>query len=60
MKQKNRISVEEAAFRLQIPAQAVRLLMQSGKLPIGECIKTSSRWTYYIWEEKLENYIESS
>ena len=53
-----RLSVAEASRRLGIPAQAVRVLMQRGKLPIGEVAENEGRCTYYIISERLERYMK--
>jgi hypothetical protein len=53
-----RVSVEEAAKRLNASGQFVRIAMQQGKLPIGVAIQMSKRrWTYHISEKLLEEYI---
>ena len=52
-----RITVREAAERLQMREQAVRVLMQREKLPIGTAEKFKNRWCYYIWESKLNKFL---
>lgn len=52
-----RLTVKEASEMLGYPEQAVRVLMQSGKLPIGEVIG-QSRKTYYITAERLKAYMD--
>lgn len=43
-----RIKVSDAAKIMGVSEQFVRIGMQRGKLPIGEAVKMSSKWTYYI------------
>lgn len=52
-----RITVKEAAEILDMPHQAVRAGLEQGVLPIGVAIKRN-RWTYYIYREKLEAWLE--
>ena len=52
-----RIKVKEAAELLGVSEQYIRLGMQRGQLPIGSCVKMSSRWTYHIAAGQLENYL---
>ncbi|MBQ7067015.1 MAG: helix-turn-helix domain-containing protein [Lachnospiraceae bacterium] len=54
-----RITTHEAAERLGIPEQTIRILMQRGLLPIGICTKLSEgseRYTYIIISEQLEKW----
>lgn len=54
-----RISVQEAAKQLGMPMQAVRVLMQMGKLPIGEVVRfRGQNHTYYIQQELLDAYLK--
>ena len=58
-----RITVREAAERLQMREQTVRVIMQRDtergipKLPIGTAEKFKNRWSYYIWETKLNKFL---
>lgn len=52
-----RISVKEASDILGYPQQAIRRLISTGKLPIGEVIG-DKRKTYYITAERLKKYME--
>lgn len=52
-----RVSVKEAASLLGVSQQFVRLGMQRGWLPIGSCVKISSKWTYHISPYLLEKYL---
>lgn len=54
----SKITVNEVAERLGCSPQCVRIGLQRGLLPFGSAIKTSSRYTYIIYEKKLEEYIE--
>lgn len=51
--------VSEAARRLKMNTQTLRLGLQQGLFPFGAAIKTSEhRFTYYINEKALERYLE--
>ena len=52
-----RITVEKAASLLGVSKQYVRIGMQRGWLPIGSCVKMSSKWTYHISPYLLEQYV---
>ena len=52
-----RLSVAEAAKRMGVSPQFVRIGLQQGILPFGTAVKMSTRWTYYINEEKFFAYI---
>ena len=53
--------VEEAAKRLQMNPQTLRLALQQGLFPFGVAVKTSSnRYTYKIFTNRLEKYLEGS
>ena len=58
----------EAAEKLGMSTQTLRIGLQQGLFPFGEAIKTTSaenskcgkdRWTYYINEERLNKYLEA-
>lgn len=51
-----RISVNEAARLMGVSPQFVRIGMQRGKLPIGTCVKMSSKWTYFISPALFEQF----
>lgn len=55
-----RVTVDEAAKRLGVSKQFVRIGLRRGQLPIGTAVKMSSVWTYYISSNKLEDYIKKS
>lgn len=51
--------VEEAAKRLEMNPQTLRLALQQGLFPFGVAIKTSeNRYTYKIFTKRLELYLE--
>ncbi len=51
--------VSEAAKKLKMNTQTLRLALQQGKFPFGEAIKTSAkRYVYYINETRLEMYLK--
>jgi len=52
--------VEEAAKRLQMNPQTLRLALQQRLFPFGVAVKTSeNRYTYKIFETRLEKYLEA-
>ena len=51
--------VEEAAKKLGMSTQTLRLALQQGKFSFGVAVKTSDkRWTYYINPTRLQKYLE--
>lgn len=51
--------VSEAAKRLGMNTQTLRLALQQGLVPFGIAVKTSeNRYTYKIFENRLEKYLE--
>lgn len=53
----SRLTVNDVAAHLGCSPQTVRLGLQRGELPFGTAIKTSSKYTYIIYSEKLKEYI---
>lgn len=51
------IPVKQAAYLMGVSQQFIRIGLQTGRLPFGTAVKMSSRWTYYINEEKFFAYI---
>lgn len=51
------MKVEEAAKKLGIHVVVLRKAMQQEKINIGFAIKNSKRWTYYVNEKLLKNYL---
>ena len=50
---------QEAAKKLGMNTQTLRLALQQGLFPFGVAIKTSeNRYTYYINETRLQCYLE--
>lgn len=56
----SRVSVAEAARRMGVSPQFIRIGLQRNILPIGYAVKMSDRFTYYISEKKLNEYINES
>ena len=51
--------VSEAAKRLNMNPQTLRLALQQGLFPFGVAVKTSeNRYTYKIFTKRLEKYLE--
>ncbi len=50
--------VEDAAKKLGMATQTLRLALQQGLFDFGVAVKTSeNRYTYYINKSRLERYI---
>lgn len=53
--------VDDAAKRIGMNTQTLRLALQQGLLPFGIAVKTSEhRYTYYINPELLQRYLEGT
>lgn len=53
--------VEEAAKKLEMNPQTLRLALRQGLFPFGVAVKTSeNRYTYKIFDKRLEQYLEGS
>ncbi|MBR5298540.1 MAG: hypothetical protein IKU29_11855 [Parabacteroides sp.] len=53
--------VEEAAKKLGMSTQTLRLALRQRLFNFGEAVKTSeNRYTYYINEQRLENYLKGN
>ena len=51
--------VSDAAKKLGLNTQTLRLALQQGRFPFGEAIQTSEkRYVYYINEKRLDLYLE--
>ena len=57
-----RITIKEAARRLDLPEQSVRSWIQKGTCPFGEIVadkkQTHGRNTYYVNSARLELYLQ--
>lgn len=53
-----RVTVKDAARRLGVSEQFIRIGLQQNRLPIGTAVKMSSVWTYYISAEQIDNFIK--
>lgn len=52
-----RITVKDAARMMGVSEQFIRIGMQRGNLPIGQAVKMSSVWTYYISPKLFEQFV---
>ena len=52
------MKINDVASLLGISPQTLRLGLQRGELPFGSAIKTSSKYTYIIYEKKLKEYLD--
>ena len=51
------MTIKEAAERLDIPQQLLRLCLQEGRFPFGAAVKRR-RWSYYINRARLVTWLE--
>lgn len=54
MKDKNRLSVAQAASLLNVSEQFIRIGLQQGTLKFGMAVKMSGQYTYVITKQKFE------
>lgn len=54
------MNVLEAAKRLNVSPQFIRIGLQQKRLPFGTAVKMSSRWSYHISEKLLDDYLKGS
>jgi len=55
-----RITVEDAARRLQVDPQSLREALKRGELQeIGRAYKLT-RWNFLIYEERVENFLKGA
>ena len=52
-----KFKVADAAKAMGVSLQFIRIGLQQGIFPFGTAVKMSSRWTYYINEEKFLAYL---
>lgn len=52
-----RVSVQEAAQKMNVCQQFIREGLKRQSLPIGCAVKMSSRWTYYISSDLLDAFL---
>lgn len=52
-----RITVKEAAKRMGVTEQYIRIGLQQGRLPIGSAVRMSGQYTYHIDDRKLDEYL---
>lgn len=53
----SRISVEQAAKRLGVTPQFLRMGLRANKFPFGVAVKMQKRWVYYINANRFERYL---
>lgn len=53
-----RITVEEAARRMGVAVQGVRMMIQLEKIPGAFCYGSKHRRTYYITDEQVKKLME--
>lgn len=53
-----KMTVNDVAAILGCAPQTVRLGLQRGELPFGSAIKTSSKYTYIIYADKLKDFVD--
>ena len=52
------MKINDVASILGISPQTLRLGLQRGQFPFGTAIKTSSKYTYVIYDKKLKEFID--
>ncbi len=54
----SRISVEQAAAKMGVTPQFLRLGLRGGKFPFGTAVQMpGGRWSYYINATRFERYL---
>ena len=53
-----KMKINDVASILGISPQTLRLGLQRGQFPFGTAIKTSSKYTYVIYDKKLKEFID--
>lgn len=53
----SKYTINDVAQRLGCSPQTVRLGLQRGELPFGTAIKTSSKYTYILYPEKIKEFM---
>lgn len=54
----SRISVEQAAAKMGVTPQFLRLGLRAGKFPFGTAVQMpGGRWSYYINATRFERYL---
>ena len=54
----SRISVEQAAAKMGVTPQFLRLGLRAGKFPFGTAVQMpGGRWSYYINAKRFEHYL---
>lgn len=54
----SKLTINNVAGILGISPQTLRLGLQRNQFPFGTAIKTSSKYTYVIYDKKLKEYID--
>jgi len=54
---RGRISVDEAARRMGVTPQFLRMGLRAGKFPFGIAVQMDKRWSYYINAQRFERYM---
>lgn len=53
-----KITITQVSKMLNCSPQSIRLGLQRNELPFGSAIKTSSKYTYIIYEKKLKEFMD--
>ena len=54
----SKITVNDVADALGCSPQSVRVGLQQGILPFGTAVKTSSKYTYILYPNKVKEYLD--
>jgi excisionase family DNA binding protein len=55
-----RITTKQAAQMMQISEQAVRMMIQLGRIPGASCGGTKARRSYFITDEQVKNLMKGA
>jgi len=54
-----RVSIREAARRMGVPEQMLRIGLQNDKFSFGTAVRGRGRWSYYINRQRFETYMSA-
>jgi hypothetical protein len=52
-----KLTVEQAAARMGVTPQHLRIGLQQRRYPFGAAVRMSRRWSYYINSARFEKYM---
>ena len=57
----SKLSVAEAAKRMKISTQCLRVNLQLQRMPVGTAVKlhpNNKRWKYEVFEDRVDKYVK--